>query len=109
MHTDNILPTRQLESLLFAVGTTDSESVICDRLALANRTPWAISADSATIRLRKAASTIGGSAPTLSNDCNFSTKACVGQRRFADHNPEEPGGQLAGTVCQPVLHWLTYG
>ena len=25
-----------------AVGTTDSESAICDKLALANRTPWAI-------------------------------------------------------------------
>ena len=76
MHTDSILPTRKLESLRLAVGTTDSESSICGRLALANKTPWTI-------------------APTAEANGGSLQK--------------EPRGQLAGTVCQPVLHWLTYG
>jgi hypothetical protein len=49
MHTDSILPTRKLESLRLAVGTTDSESAICDRLALANRTLWAISREAGMV------------------------------------------------------------
>ncbi len=61
----------------FSAGITDSDAATCDRLALANNTPSAISAASATIRLRNAASTIGGMAPMPSKDLILSTKARV--------------------------------
>ena len=46
-----------------------------DREAFANTTPSAISAASATMRLRKAARMIGGNAPMPSTDFSLATKA----------------------------------
>ena len=58
-----MLAIRKSGSRRFAAGTTDSESAIWERLALAKISPSAISAESATMRLRNAAETIGGSVP----------------------------------------------
>ena len=48
-----MLPIRKSGSRRLAGGRADNDSARCDRLALANSTPSAISAESATMRLRK--------------------------------------------------------
>src|SRR5271166_1661262 len=50
-------------------------------------TPSAISAASATIPLRNAASTIGGKAPMPSKDLSFSTKARVSAKGLPGETP----------------------
>src|SRR5262249_12965512 len=56
-------------------GSIPSEALIWERLALAKTKPSAISAASATIRLRNAAKMIGGSGQTPSWDLKLATKA----------------------------------
>src|SRR5258708_37649480 len=74
MQVGIMLAIRKFGSARFAAGTTDNDSAICERLALAKISPSAISAASATIRLRNAANMIGGNPPTASYDFKRLTK-----------------------------------
>ena len=64
MHVGTMSPMKNAGSFRFASGRWRSDSVMCERAALAHTAPSAISPASATIRLRSVASVIGGSAPT---------------------------------------------
>jgi hypothetical protein len=72
-----MLPMKKPASLRFAAGSAASDWPMCDSDALANTTPWASSPDSATMRLRSAATMMGGRGPNASSARNFSMKARV--------------------------------
>jgi len=77
MQVGIILAMRKAGSRRFSSGKTDSDSGMCERLPLAKMSPSAMSPASATMRLRKAASTMGGKPPSASYERNRATKSRI--------------------------------
>ena len=67
-------PTKKSSEPRFSAGSCASDSSLCDRAPFAQTMPSAISPASATMRLRRVASTIGGSSPARGAPRSSSTK-----------------------------------